>query len=198
MGIQLPVLWALLSFITNYIPNIGFVIGVIPPALLGLLQGGPWLMLWVIVVYSVINFVIQSIIQPKFVGDAVGLSVTMTFLSLVFWSWVLGALGALLAIPLSLLVKAVLLDIDPATRWADILISGPRDMPKEEPEEPEKPQRPHTRALSVSTSCCFIVSPMSAENTTENSHRRRHASVDGWRWAVWPRSSRLRWRGSGS
>lgn len=144
MGIQLPVLWALLSFITNYIPpNIGFVIGVIPPALLGLLQGGPWLMLWVIVVYSVINFVIQSIIQPKFVGDAVGLSVTMTFLSLVFWSWVLGgALGALLAIPLSLLVKAVLLDIDPATRWADILISGPRDMPKEEPEESEKPATP--------------------------------------------------------
>lgn len=135
MGIQLPVLWALLSFITNYIPNIGFVIGVIPPALLGLLQGGPWLMFWVIVVYSVINVVVQSIIQPKFVGDAVGLSVTMTFLSLVFWSWVLGALGALLAIPLSLLVKAILLDIDPSTRWADILISGPRNVP----EVPEKP-----------------------------------------------------------
>jgi predicted PurR-regulated permease PerM len=144
MGIQLPVLWALLSFITNYIPNIGFVIGVIPPALLGLLQGGPWLAVWVIVVYSVINFVIQSFIQPKFVGDAVGLSVTMTFLSLIFWSWVLGALGALLAIPLSLLVKAVLLDIDPATRWADILISGPKEVkaiadPVAEPELDEKP-----------------------------------------------------------
>ncbi|MDI9917794.1 AI-2E family transporter [Rhodococcus sp. IEGM 1379] len=144
MGIPLPVLWALLSFITNYIPNIGFVIGVIPPALLGLLQGGPWLMLWVIVVYSVINFVIQSIIQPKFVGDAVGISVTMTFLSLVFWSWVLGALGALLAIPLSLLVKAVLLDIDPATRWADILISGPKEVPKEVPEERPKEGPPES------------------------------------------------------
>ncbi|MDH6282426.1 AI-2E family transporter [Prescottella agglutinans] len=122
MGVPLPVLWALLSFITNYIPNIGFVIGLIPPALLALLEGGPGLMVWVIVVYCVINFVIQSIIQPKFVGDAVGISVTMTFLSLVFWTWVLGALGALLAIPLTLLVKAMLLDIDPSTRWVNVLI----------------------------------------------------------------------------
>ena len=122
MGVPLPLLWALLSFITNYIPNIGFVIGLVPPALLALLDSGPALMIWVIVVYSVINFVIQSIIQPKFVGDAVGLSVTVTFLSLVFWSWVLGALGALLAIPLTLLMKALLLDIDPTTRWVSVLI----------------------------------------------------------------------------
>ncbi|MEV0111530.1 AI-2E family transporter, partial [Nocardia sp. NPDC050799] len=92
MGIPLPILWGLLSFITNYIPNVGFVIGVIPPALLALLDGGPVLMLWVIVVYSVINVIIQSVIQPKFVGDAVGLTVTFTFLSLVLWSWVLGPL----------------------------------------------------------------------------------------------------------
>ncbi len=99
MGIPLPIIWGFLAFITNYIPNIGFVVGVIPPALLGLLEGGWGLMLAVIIVYSVINFVIQSLIQPKFVGDAVGLTVTMTFLSLVFWGWVFGALGALLAIP---------------------------------------------------------------------------------------------------
>ncbi|MFE3023092.1 AI-2E family transporter [Nocardia tengchongensis] len=123
MGVPLPVLWALLSFITNYIPNIGFVIGLIPPALLALLDGGAGLMIWVIVVYIVLNVVVQSVIQPKFVGDAVGLSVTLTFLSLVFWGWVLGPLGALLAVPLSLLVKALLLDIDPATRWMDVLIS---------------------------------------------------------------------------
>ncbi|MBL1075959.1 AI-2E family transporter [Nocardia sp. 2] len=122
MGIQLPVLWALLSFITNYIPNVGFVIGLVPPALLALLSEGPRAMLWVIVVYSVLNFVIQSIIQPKFVGDAVGLNVTITFLSLVFWTWILGALGAILAVPLTLLLKAMLLDIDPATRWVNVLI----------------------------------------------------------------------------
>lgn len=131
LGIPLPILWGLLSFITNYIPNIGFVIGLIPPALIALLEGGPMLMLWVIVVYSVINVIIQSVIQPKFVGDAVGLSVTVTFLALVFWGWVLGPLGALLAIPATLLVKALLLDIDPTTRWANALISGSAPTPEE-------------------------------------------------------------------
>ncbi|BFU43216.1 AI-2E family transporter [Krasilnikovia sp. MM14-A1004] len=124
LGIPLPVLWGLLSFITNYIPNVGFVIGLIPPALLGLLEGGPRLMTMVIVLYCLVNFVIQSVIQPKIVGDAVGLSATMSFLSLIFWTWVLGPLGALLAIPLSLLAKGLLVDIDPGTRWMNTLISS--------------------------------------------------------------------------
>ncbi|MGN2641262.1 AI-2E family transporter [Nocardia takedensis] len=143
LGIPLPLLWALLSFITNYIPNIGFVIGLLPPALLALLDGGLWPMIWVIVVYSVINFVIQSIIQPKFVGDAVGISVTMTFLSLVFWTWVIGALGAILAVPLTLLVKALLLDIDPATRWVNILIAEKaHDPPGDHPQRVRSPLPP--------------------------------------------------------
>lgn len=140
LGVPLPLLWALLSFITNYIPNVGFLIGLVPPAFLALLEGGPVLMLWVIVVYSVINFVIQSIIQPKYVGDAVGLSVTVTFLSLVFWSWVFGALGALLAVPLTLLVKALLIDIDPSARWVDSLISGSsiEDEADDEPDDDDE------------------------------------------------------------
>jgi AI-2 transport protein TqsA len=139
LGIPLPLLWGLLAFITNYIPNIGFVIGVIPPALLGLLDGGVSTMLWVIVSYCVINFVIQSVIQPKVVGDAVGLSTTLTFLSLVFWTWVLGPLGAVLAIPLSLLVKALLVDVDPSTQWLDGLLAGGHmdDEPEPAPESVE-------------------------------------------------------------
>jgi predicted PurR-regulated permease PerM len=77
----------------------------------------------VVVAYAVINLVIQSLIQPKFVGDAVGLSITLTFLSLVFWSYVIGLLGALLAVPLSLLTKALLVDADPDSRWLDPLIA---------------------------------------------------------------------------
>ena len=122
--VPVPLLWGLLAFITNYIPNIGFVVGLVPPAILALLEGGVDLMLLVIVVYSVVNFIIQSVIQPKFVGDAVGLSGTLTFLSLVFWGWTLGAVGALLAVPLSLLAKAVLVDVDPDSRWLSNLLSG--------------------------------------------------------------------------
>ncbi len=124
MGIPLPILWGLLSFITNYIPYIGFWRGLIPPALLGLREGGPGTMLAVIGVYAVCNFIVQTLIQPKFVGDTADISVTLTVLALVFWGWVLGPLGAFLAIPLTLLVKAVLIDIDPATRWVDSLITS--------------------------------------------------------------------------
>ena len=124
VGVPLALLWGLLAFITNYIPNVGFVIGVIPPALLALLEGGPRLMIIVIVAYSVINFVIQSIIQPKFVSDAVNISMTVTFLSLVFWTFVIGPIGAILAVPLTLLVKALLLDVDPSTRWMSSLLEG--------------------------------------------------------------------------
>ena len=125
--------WAVLAFVTNFIPNIGFVIGVIPPALIALLDSGPGLMVAVIVVYSVINFVIQSVIQPRVVGDAVGLTPTLTFMSLVFWTWVIGPLGALLAVPLSLLTRALLVEADPRARWALPLIAG-----KPEPKSPQR------------------------------------------------------------
>jgi predicted PurR-regulated permease PerM len=123
LGIPLALVWGVLAFITNYIPNVGFIIGLIPPALLALFQGGWELALLVIVIYTVLNVVIQSVIQPRFVGDAVGLSATLTFISLMFWGWILGALGALLAVPLTLLAKALLIDSDPTTQWASPLIT---------------------------------------------------------------------------
>jgi predicted PurR-regulated permease PerM len=140
MGVPGAFVWAVLSFVTNFIPNIGFVIGVIPPALIGLLDGGPRLMLGVLVVYSLINLVIQSIIQPRYVGDAVGLTPTLTMLSLVFWAWALGPLGALLAVPMSLLVRALLIEADPDARWAMPLVSGHVD----DPSTPTPPRPPRT------------------------------------------------------
>ncbi|MFB9903903.1 AI-2E family transporter [Allokutzneria oryzae] len=125
LGIPVPVLWGLLAFVTNYIPNVGFLIGLAPPALLALLDGGWRSMLAVVVVYSLLNFVVQSLIQPRFVGHSVGLSTTATLLALVFWAWVLGAVGALLAIPLTLLVKALLVDTDPRAAWAPALLGLP-------------------------------------------------------------------------
>lgn len=144
MGIPAPVLWGFVAFVTNYIPNIGFVIGVIPPAILGLLTGGWQLMVVVIVVYSVINFVIQSIIQPKFVGDSVNLATTVTFLSMAIWTWTIGPLGALLAVPLTLLTKAVLIDLDPSTRWIGTLLGSttPKDDDAEPPPLGEEPIEP--------------------------------------------------------
>lgn len=127
LDVPLPLTFGLLAFVTNYIPNIGFVIGLVPPALLALLDGGVEKMIWVVVIYSVANFVIQTVLQPKFTGDAVGINATTAFLSLIFWSYVFGALGALLAIPFTLLVKSLLIDRDPKARWLNQFIASAPD-----------------------------------------------------------------------
>ena len=142
MGVPGAFIWAVLAFVTNFIPNIGFVIGVIPPAIIGLLEGGPSLMLGVIVVYSVINVVIQSVIQPRYVGDAVGLSPTITLLSLIFWAWALGAIGALLAVPFSLFMRAILVEADPTAHWVLPILSG--HLAKEPPDPSGPIEAPDT------------------------------------------------------
>ena len=124
LDIPAPWVWGVLAFLTNYIPNIGFVIGLVPPAILALLEDGFGKMVLVIVIYSVLNLVIQSGIQPKVVGDAVGLSTTLTFVSLVFWAFIIGPIGAIMAVPLSLLVRSLLVDADPASTWLVPLIAN--------------------------------------------------------------------------
>lgn len=147
IGVPAAALWGLLAFVTNYVPNIGFVLGVVPPALLGLLAGGWGELIAIVVVYSLLNFVVQTLVQPRFVGDSVGLSMTVTFIALLFWSWVLGALGALLAIPLTLLVKALLVDVDPHGHWLDALL-------REEPRAPRTmraKRRMHARRATLAS-----------------------------------------------
>jgi predicted PurR-regulated permease PerM len=147
LGIPAAALWGVLAFITNYVPNIGFVLGLIPPALLGLLAGGWSEFFAVVVIYALLNFVVQTLVQPRFVGDSVGLSATVTFIALLFWGWVLGALGALLAIPLTLLVKALLVDVDPRGHWLDVLL-------REEPRAPRTSRarrRMHARRAALAS-----------------------------------------------
>jgi AI-2 transport protein TqsA len=133
LDIRFAWLWGLLAFITNYIPNIGFLIGLVPPTIIALLEKDVLTAVIVVIVYSVLNFVIQTIIQPRVVGVTVGLSATLSFLSLIVWATILGASGAFLAIPMSLLVKAVLIDSDPDHRWLGPLLSS--DKPGKEPAE---------------------------------------------------------------
>ena len=133
LGVPLPALWGLLAFVTNFVPNIGFVIGLVPPAILGLLEGGWSMFLAVIAIYCVLNVVIQTFIQPRYVGDAVGLSPTVTFLSLTLWTFVLGSLGALLAVPMTLLARAILVDPDPSAGWARAFIGSTPEAPADTP-----------------------------------------------------------------
>jgi AI-2 transport protein TqsA len=135
LDIRYAWLWGLLAFITNFIPNIGFVIGLVPPTIIALLDHDVVTAIIVVVVYSVLNFVIQTIIQPRVVGTTVGLSATLSFLSLIVWATILGAAGAFLAIPLSLFVKSLLVDVDPEHDWLEPLLSSSKPEDKSEATE---------------------------------------------------------------
>ncbi|MGZ4660529.1 MAG: AI-2E family transporter [Arthrobacter sp.] len=128
--LQVPgaLLWGLLSFICSFIPNIGYFIAIVPPLFFGFLTGG-WPTVWaIIIIYGGINSVIQSIVQPKYVGNAVSLSETLTFVSVLFWAVVLGPVGAILAVPLTLFARAILLDSDPSISWWRPLTGDKKDV----------------------------------------------------------------------
>ncbi len=124
LGVPGAYLWGLLAFICSFIPNIGYFIAIIPPLVFGFFVGGWSTVVAVVVVYGVINLVVQSIIQPRIVGNAVALSQTVTFVSVLFWAVVIGPIGAILAIPLTLLVRTVLIDSNPAAQWWRPIIGG--------------------------------------------------------------------------
>jgi predicted PurR-regulated permease PerM len=128
LGIPLAFLWGLLAAVCNFIPYVGFLVGLVPPALLALLTQGWQSMVLVIVVYIVLNSIVTTFVPAKVVGDAVGMSMTVTVASVAFWAWVLGPLGAVLAIPLSLLVKAIFIDSVRSARWLAGFVDagGPR------------------------------------------------------------------------
>lgn len=126
LGVPFAVMWGLTSFFLSFVPNIGFVLALIPPALLALLEYGWPTALLVVVGYVLINGAVDSVLKPRVMGGGLNLSPLVVTLSLIFWAWVLGALGAILAVPLTMMVKKLVLESNEGTRWvADLIGSGP-------------------------------------------------------------------------
>jgi predicted PurR-regulated permease PerM len=123
IGVDFAVLWAMLAFLLNFVPNIGSVIAAIPAVLLALVQLGPGPALLTMLGYMVVNVTIGSLVEPKIMGRGLGLSTLVVFVSLVFWGYVLGPAGMLLSVPLTMVLK-IALDANPQTRPAAILL-GP-------------------------------------------------------------------------
>ena len=123
LRVDYPVLWGVLAFLLNYVPNIGSLIAALPAIVLALIQGGPALALYSAGGYLVINAVIGNVIEPRLLGRGLGLSTLVVFLSLVFWGWVLGPVGMLLSVPLTMTVK-IALESSEDTRWVALLLSS--------------------------------------------------------------------------
>ena len=121
LGVDYPVLWGLLAFLLNYVPNIGSIIAAVPAVLLALVQLGPAAAAWSAAGYFAINVVFGNVLEPRFMGRGVGLSPLVVFLSLIFWGWVLGPVGMFLSVPLTITAKIALAASD-ETRWAAVLL----------------------------------------------------------------------------
>lgn len=121
LGVEYALLWGLLAFLLNFIPNIGSIIAAVPAVLLALITVGPGTALWAAAGYLVVNSLVGNIIEPKFLGDRLGLSTLVVFISLVFWGWVLGAVGMFLSVPLTMVVKLAL-EASDETRWIAVML----------------------------------------------------------------------------
>ena len=122
LGVDFPILWGLLAFLFNYIPNLGSILAAVPTLLLALVQLGPGAAALVGLGYLAVNMVLGTFVEPYFMGRKLGLSTLVIFLSLVFWGWVWGPVGMLLSVPLTMVVK-ILLENSENFRWVAVLLA---------------------------------------------------------------------------
>ncbi|NRD73642.1 AI-2E family transporter [Shewanella sp. VB17] len=131
IGVDYALLWAVVAFLLNYIPNIGSIIAAIPSVLLAFIQLGPAAAGATALLYFGTNMVMGNVIEPKYMGRGLGLSTLVVFLSLIFWGWLLGSVGMLLSVPLTMVVK-IALESSEGGRWFAILLAD--DVNELEPE----------------------------------------------------------------
>ena len=125
LGVPNALLWGLLSFFLSFIPYVGFILALIPPALLALITGGWVAALVVVGGYVGINTVSDNVIKPHVMGTETNLSPLTVFVSLVLWGWVLGPLGGLLAVPMTLIVKDLFFEVYPEWHGLALLLGNP-------------------------------------------------------------------------
>jgi AI-2 transport protein TqsA len=126
IGVDFPLLWAMLAFLLNYIPTIGSIIAAVPAVLLALVQLGPGEAGATAIGFAAINVIFGNLVEPRLMGYGVGISPLIVFVGLVFWGWVFGPVGMLLSVPLTMTLKLAL-ESDEGTRWVAILIGSERD-----------------------------------------------------------------------
>jgi AI-2 transport protein TqsA len=123
--VDFAILLGVLAFALNYIPAIGSIVAALPGILLAFVEFGLGTSLLVAAGYVVINVGVSNGIEPRYLGDGLGLSPLVVILSVLLWGWVLGPMGMLLSVPLTMSVK-IALESDEGTQWMAILMSGRR------------------------------------------------------------------------
>lgn len=124
VDVRFAFIWGLLAFLLNYIPNIGSVIAAVPPLIQALLFNGFGDALVVAAGFIAINLVIGNMLEPRVMGRGLGLSTLVVFLSLIFWGWLMGPVGMLLSVPLTIITRIALETTEGGHKLAVILGDG--------------------------------------------------------------------------
>jgi AI-2 transport protein TqsA len=132
LGVKYAIFWGFLAFLLGFIPNIGFWIAIVPPMLLAWFDLGPLQAFLVFAGSGLVDFLAEYIIFPYFTARGLELSTAVVFISLFFWGWILGGIGVLLAVPLTLCVQMVC-ELSDETRWFGFLLGPPPEVNGEKP-----------------------------------------------------------------
>ncbi|WP_371185382.1 AI-2E family transporter [Thalassotalea maritima] len=130
IGIDFFILWGVLAFLLNYIPNVGSIIAAVPAVLLAFVQFDPTIAIIVAGCYMAINTVMGNMIEPRFLGKGLGLSTLVVFLSLIFWGWLLGTVGMLLSVPLTMIIK-IALETSEEGKWLSVMLGDEQQTERE-------------------------------------------------------------------
>jgi|ERR1041384_2457669 predicted PurR-regulated permease PerM len=135
LGVDFPILWGFLAFLLHYVPNVGFLFAAVPAVLYALVQLGVGAAALTASGYVVISFILGNIVEPRFMGRRLGLSTLVVFLSLVFWGSVLGPVGLILCVPLTMTLKFAC-ESSESTHWLYVLLT-PENSREPAPREPQ-------------------------------------------------------------
>lgn len=138
-GVDFPLLWGMIFFLMGFVPNVGFIIAIIPPFAVAFIEQGVIRAAIMIAVVIVVNSVVDNFISPKIMGKGLALTPLAVFLSLVFWAWVFGPIGAIISVPLTIMVKRFFLENFESTRFLADAMSPLEAGPKPEPPPKETP-----------------------------------------------------------
>lgn len=139
IGVDFALLWGVLSYLLSYVPYIGFVLALIPPVVLALLEFGWPTALFVLIVYFAINSAIDEVVKPRLLSQGLDLAPVVVFVSVIFWGLILGPLGGLLAVPVTLAVKQLLIEPDPDSHWLAQLMGNDNDQAAKTAVPPSSP-----------------------------------------------------------
>lgn len=132
LGVDFPLLWGLVAFLLNYIPNLGSIVAAVPPTVLSLVEGGLGPALVMALGYLVINVTFGNLLEPHLMGRRLGLSTLVVFLSLIFWGWIWGPVGMLLSVPLTMSFK-IAFENTKDLRWVAVLLGPNPSLPPVRP-----------------------------------------------------------------